>query len=634
MQLLITCPCKQKLKIGEDKRGKKIKCPACQRVLKIPERKTETKTDDSLWDTLPSTQMTTPSAYGSNYNTWQPTKMQAPKKTKGASGRNWLMLLGGLGVCIVLAGAVGLTFWFMRDTSTAKVSENSIPAESVVTFTPGTTASQNQDAIKNELGGFVPSNPYAMVNWPKPVLEGAAFDILKFVEQPPANENAAPFYLDAFFDFSPELEACFVGSPTLADRLKSVKERVKLDKVFSKPYSAEKAAEWKSTLKLYDEGFNKMVLAQKRPKCMFQTDFSYQPLCRLTSGAYSFGKVASYRSTINLREGDFSSPLEAVEMMLRLSRDLRKPNKSGWVNANLEEMAESTIREMFLTTGMKVEHYDQLLSSLDRHIRELGDDTLSRLQGDYVYQRLFVYELMSHTGYFSRDRMREFAKKDTTSNLYGDSAESQFASLALFYLSCPNWSKPQENASKYREVFKSAVANAELKREFRFIDELFKRNMELATKPFSERWAGTRQRNEGIWIGVELDMNNLYLARVAIMDKTFVYNLTLDRTKLHALKALVALRRWQIKHNGAIPTSLEQVMKDSGYPALPIDPFSNKPLLFTVLNGKPVIYSVGPNGIDEQAKIESKFVLEQDWTLRIKTDPTQSKGDLVFRIGK
>jgi hypothetical protein len=56
------------------------------------------------------------------------------------------------------------------------------------------------------------------------------------------------------------------------------------------------------------------------------------------------------------------------------------------------------------------------------------------------------------------------------------------------------------------------------------------------------------------------------------------------------------------------------------------------PLRLTVLKGEPVIYSVGPNGVDDQAKIESSFYLQPDPVTRRPNDPTKSKGDLVFRL--
>ncbi len=541
------------------------------------------------------------------------------------------MLLGGLGAFIAIAGVAGLIFLFQRDDGAVEVSQASVPTESAVTPTPDTADSQNQEAIKRELGGFVPTNPYAMVNWPKPVLENAAFDILKFVEPPPANENAAPFYLDALFEFSPELEPCFVGAPNLSDRLKAIKERVKLDRVFAKPYSTESAAEWKSTLKLYDEGFSKMAIAQRRPKCMFQPDFSYVTLVRPSSAAYKFGQIASHRATENLKEGDFSTPLQIVEMMLRLSRDLRKSNRSRLVNDGLEEIAESTIRKIFLAQGLNAEHCDQILSCLDRHFRELGDNTLMESQGMYVHRRVFVYELMSHTGFFSRDRMRDFNRMSGGGASF-DSAESMFSSFAFSTFFSPNVKNPNESRSIYMEKFKAAAASTDLKREFQFIDQLFQSDLSLATKPFPQKWAEIRQRYEGIWVGEELDMSKFYLVCLDFYNSHFFYNNISDGTKLPALKALVALHQWRIKHKGTLPSSLEEVMKDLGYPDLPIDAFSNMPLRLTVLNGEPVIYSVGPNGVDEQAKIKSRFSLQADPVTRRLNDPTQSKGDLIFRL--
>jgi hypothetical protein len=214
-----------------------------------------------------------------------------------------------------------------------------------------------------------------------------------------------------------------------------------------------------------------------------------------------------------------------------------------------------------------------------------------------------------------------------------DTAESLFAAMAYSSLAAPNAKNPNESRAIYMEKFKSAAASTDLKREFQFIDQLFQSDLSLASKPFPEKWAEIRQRCEGIWVGDELDMSKFYLAYLTVSnDQYSLYNRTSDGTKLPALKALVALHGWRIKHKGKVPSSLEEVMKDSGYPNLPIDSFSNMPLRLTVLKGEPVIYSVGPNGVDDQAKIESSFYLQPDPVTRRPNDPTKSKGDLVFRL--
>jgi len=247
---------------------------------------------------------------------------------------------------------------------------------------------------------------------------------------------------------------------------------------------------------------------------------------------------------------------------------------------------------------------------------------------------------MTQTGFFSLERRREFTKLVPIFGRDGESAESIFALMALGALPNPKGrTKGRTKGDSFNDLdsqerIKNVATSTDLKREYGFIDDLFQQNCGLAMKAFLERWTGTLQRNDSIWNGEELDMSKFYLARPVInFDKLALYSLIEARTKLHALKALVALRKWQLQHDGTLPTSLVEVMKASGYPVLPIYPFSNKPLLFAVINGKPIVYSVGPNGVDEQAKIESNFVLDQDANLNWKVTPMQSPGDFVFRIG-
>jgi hypothetical protein len=68
---------------------------------------------------------------------------------------------------------------------------------------------------------------------------------------------------------------------------------------------------------------------------------------------------------------------------------------------------------------------------------------------------------------------------------------------------------------------------------------------------------------------------------------------------LHASECLIALRRWQITHGGALPGDLATAFRDAGQPAVPIDPFDGKPMRLVLVEGKPVVYSVGKDGRDD-----------------------------------
>jgi hypothetical protein len=87
---------------------------------------------------------------------------------------------------------------------------------------------------------------------------------------------------------------------------------------------------------------------------------------------------------------------------------------------------------------------------------------------------------------------------------------------------------------------------------------------------------------------------------------------------LRATHCLVALRRWQLEH-AEPPTDLAAVAKAAGMPAVPLDPYSDAPLRMATVAGKPVIYSVGSDGKDDNAQFE--------WNMY-----SGHTGDIIFRL--
>ena len=87
---------------------------------------------------------------------------------------------------------------------------------------------------------------------------------------------------------------------------------------------------------------------------------------------------------------------------------------------------------------------------------------------------------------------------------------------------------------------------------------------------------------------------------------------------LRGTQCLVALRRWQLEHP-ELPQDLVTVVKAAGMRGVPIDPYSGQPMRMTLVGGKPVIYSVGPDLQDDKAQTEWK------WTF-------VGPGDLIFRL--
>jgi hypothetical protein len=56
--------------------------------------------------------------------------------------------------------------------------------------------------------GHEPQLPGAVTKAPSRIRK-APFDVATFFQLPPPSQNAAPLYLDAFFEFGEEMAACF-----------------------------------------------------------------------------------------------------------------------------------------------------------------------------------------------------------------------------------------------------------------------------------------------------------------------------------------------------------------------------------------------------------------------------------------
>ena len=90
--------------------------------------------------------------------------------------------------------------------------------------------------------------------------------------------------------------------------------------------------------------------------------------------------------------------------------------------------------------------------------------------------------------------------------------------------------------------------------------------------------------------------------------------------RLRGTQCLIALRRWQLDHDGT-PPDLETIVKAAGMQGVPPDPYTGRPLQMTTVNGEPVIYSVGMDGKDDQGRVDI-------W----KSAQPGKIGDLLFRL--
>jgi hypothetical protein len=259
---------------------------------------------------------------------------------------------------------------------------------------------------------------------------------------------------------------------------------------------------------------------------------------------------------------------------------------------------------------LKVAHGDRLIALLLEHDAKGLDRFVESAKGQYVMQRTFLRACQEKRLAQAGPDGRPFDKLLSIT----DAAELIVATLAM--------AKPDQEPARLAAV---AAAEALLRahtpawpRERRAMDE-FARAM---TAPGPVRYADRISQIEALnakHLGGRIP-DSLWVAQ-AVVSGYGTQALATARVDAsnRASQGLVAIRRWQLAHGGESPASFEAACKEARLPGVPIDPFSLAPMKATAIEGRPVVYSIGPDGVDDKGRLDSDL-------------GRRPQGDLLFRL--
>jgi len=121
----------------------------------------------------------------------------------------------------------------------------------------------------------LPSLPGAVTQPPDWIGNTAPFDVAAFFDGPPPEQNAAPFYLNALFEFGSAVAICFPEGPERDRQTQAVDVRWKrynaIHEALRKDPKSVSSETVDALLAEYDDGFRKVAFAQGHPRCVFQT---------------------------------------------------------------------------------------------------------------------------------------------------------------------------------------------------------------------------------------------------------------------------------------------------------------------------------------------------------------------------
>ncbi|HEV3165097.1 MAG TPA: hypothetical protein VGZ22_13815 [Isosphaeraceae bacterium] len=451
-------------------------------------------------------------------------------------------------------------------------------------------------------GRTYPSLPDAVTTAPADVARDAIFDVGKFLQAPPAEQNAAPLVLDALFEFATEVEFCFPEGPERDRRKQQAEARNKaLYEVFTrwnKDPKSVPAAELDPVIAAYQVGFDKLAAAQKRPRCLFETGLGVSALMPHAQAVRGVSRVSAMRVQRALDRGDFEAALNEVALNLRLVRDIQP---RGYMIAQLVAVASTSVitSQMIVpilnAPGLKSEHCDRLLTILRDHESQSIDGYAEGLRAEYLSGREMALELTR-------------SQAELKQKLQIPAAESILALCTDIKTVAPPVQPPFGAAPQPAAFTPKSLKRLEdellqttpgqLSAFVKSLNAYYQAEIDLKATPYAKRLASLPDPAKAFAGDAPMMVTGRLLAPAM---SAFTAALGRNEATLHATEALVAIKRWELNHK-ALPTTLAEATAAANLTAVPTDPFDGQPLRMVVIDGNPIVYSVGKDGKDDHGQ--------------------------------
>ncbi len=421
------------------------------------------------------------------------------------------------------------------------------------------------------------------------------FDVAAYFAAPPPGQNAAPLYLDAIFEFSAEVSSCFAPGPGTEARTRTVRERTQLVRPLQEAFARDPASvdrvALKSALENYKVGFQKLGQAQRRPRCVFENGLGMLTLLPHAQAAREVVRVTQLSSLVSLDRGDLAACISNIEGVLRLARDLqpRGPMICQLVSIALRNVvSRGFVAPILSHPKLTAAQCTRLIKAFTDHESRAIDGYSEGLKAEYLMARTTLRDASGRPG--DPDRATAEQAKTETLRMLGEISQD------------PNWrvrmvTMLADLAKATPQDYAEAVAA---------INTHYRDLLAAAKLPFAQRQAkvqsagGFPASNSSAPVELARLLNDLVSTAAIIEAFRFA------DANLHGIETLAAVRRWQIAHKN-LPKDLAAACKEAGLKSVPIDPYSGKPVKFVVLNGRPVVYSVGKDGKDDGGRTDNKF---------------------------
>ena len=412
------------------------------------------------------------------------------------------------------------------------------------------------------------------------------FDVQAYFEscRPPA-DNAAPLYFAAMADMNPYMDFVYPQDQweSRVSEVKAFQEEIcqalgmdmPLYEALSKGLVSE--ADIDHILADAQPTLKKIAFAQQRPRCVFISSLDPSPRGEHLFAARVFTCLCQYRAYHASKLGDKEESKKVLAQMLRLSRDLR-PRGWIWCQFIARLVENEALRGLALFTlpqkGLTFKDCDRLAALLIEHRREAIPPMQEGLRMEYIILRSMIHDLQT-----GRHAGEEYLKN---------------ASIDPGQLANANWTN---------EIL---VLKSAYRASAKMLNQPYYR---VSPRAFEKQYL-PKAKNLG-----PIVCKKLFQRRHMVMEQAE------GIADVNGSLCLVAVWRYKLAH-GKLPQRLDDALKEVSVDSVPVDPYDGNPMRYKVLDGNPIVYSIGPDRRNHGGRKEKRWYCDRQ------------PGDFVFKIGE
>ncbi len=470
-----------------------------------------------------------------------------------------------------------------------------------------------EDSPRNSTRGTYPRLPGAVNKAPAEVGADAPFDVDAFFKAVPREKNAAPLYLDALFEFAADVEVCFPAGPERDRRRQAAHDRAKQYSDLVQTAGADSKLELDASavdalIKLHDAGYKKLAAAQRLNQCVFETGFDIAALLPHAQVARQVARISMLKVQRAVQRGDIAAAIHEIELVLRLARDLRPRGVTITqlvADACSQFICLTAVPTVLASPRLRAEQCERLMKVLETHDTKSLDGYDEGMRAAYIGARATLEMIVQDPSKFA-----------TTLGLKKGQSVARTALDRTAMPHAPGNDPSSGQAEGGWDAIIARATPAEVSRHAKELTRFYRNLLEMSTLPYARRI----ERISGLKAASGTDPLSRVVRGLEEPDGIEAVARATARTlaSLRAMECLVALRRWQISHRG-LPKDLASVVKAVGLKIVPLDPYDGQPMKLTVIDGQPVVYSIGRDGIDQGGRVDCDRDIK----------PT---GDLIYRL--